>query len=196
MDSNHRAPQLVVISAPSGAGKTTICKKLIERNRDFRLSISATTRKPRANEVNGKDYFFISKKEFDSKVTNDEFLEHEVVHDNLYGTLRGFVINLLKDGYTILFDIDVKGALKLKKEFGNAILIFVSVPSIEDLRQRLRERKTDDKDEILKRLKRLNEEFEKSTYFDYLVINDDLNRAVTKIEEIIEKHKVNLHVSN
>lgn len=182
-------PQLVVISAPSGAGKTTICKKLLERNNSFKISISATTRTPRQNEVDGRDYFFLSPEEFQRKIEEGAFLEYEPVHGYYYGTLQSVVEDLLNRGYTVLFDIDVNGALKLKKKFSNSILIFIKPPSIQELRRRLRERKTDDETEIEKRLRRLNKEYEKSKYFDYVIINDDLNMTVSQIEDIIQKHQ-------
>ena len=121
-------PQLVVLSAPSGAGKTTICKKLVERNPDFRISVSATTRPPRPGEVDGVDYYFISPEQFQQKIARGEFLEYENVHGNYYGTLRETVEELLDNGFTVLFDIDVNGALKIKQQYPDAILIFIRPP--------------------------------------------------------------------
>ncbi|NOX36738.1 MAG: guanylate kinase [Calditrichaeota bacterium] len=191
-------PQLVVISAPSGAGKTTICKILAERNPDFRISISATTRPPRKTETDGVDYFFISEEEFLKRVEAGEFLEYENVHGHYYGTLRKNVESLLKQGFTVLFDIDVNGAIKIKKQFPEAILIFIRPPSLEELKKRLRERQTEDPQEIERRLQRLPEEYAKAVLFDYDIVNDDLMATVAQIEDIIRTHqrKEQDHVSN
>ena len=191
-------PQLVVISAPSGAGKTTICKKLAERNPDFRMSISATTRPPRKTERNGVDYYFIARDEFQKRAKNGDFLEYENVHGHFYGTPRQNVEALLKQGFTVLFDIDVNGAVKIKKQFPEAILIFVRPPSLKELKNRLRARQTEDPQEIERRLQRLPEEYAKSVLFDYVIVNDDLMATVAQIEDIVRQHqrKEQGHVSH
>ncbi len=189
MTKQTRPPQLVVLSAPSGAGKTTIARMLAERNPDFRISISATTRKPRFNEQDGVDYHFISEKEFQERIRKGDFLEYERVHGYYYGTLKSAVEELLRQGYTVIFDIDVNGALNIKKHFPNAILIFIRPPSLEELKRRLRKRQTDDPEEIEKRLKRLPEEYAKAVFFDYDVINNDLEETVDKITHIIRHHQ-------
>lgn len=194
MSKFHR---MVVISAPSGAGKTTICNLLIKQNNNFVLSISATTRPPRPSEKNGVDYFFITEDEFWKKVNNQEFLEYESVHGYYYGTLKSQVNNLLEKGFYVIFDIDVNGALTIKKKYLKSILIFLKPPSMEELRKRLIKRKSDNKDEIEKRLQRLPQEYEKAEYFDYIVINDELNKTVEKIEKIIKNNRHEVHnVSN
>jgi len=190
------AHHLIVISAPSGAGKTTICNQLLNRNENFRISVSATTRPPRPNEKNGVDYIFVSEEEFREKVDNREFLEYESVHGYYYGTLRSQVNELINQGYYVIFDIDVNGALSLKKRYPEAILIFLKPPSIEELKRRLIERKSDDPVEIQKRLTRLPEEYEKSEHFDYIVVNDELNKTVLEIAEIINnRQKVTFNAS-
>ncbi|RMH79010.1 MAG: guanylate kinase [Calditrichaeota bacterium] len=197
MNETPKSRRLVAISAPSGAGKTTICKLLAERNPDFRISVSATTRPPRPNEVDGRDYFFISEKAFLEKAKRGEFLEYEKVHGHYYGTLKTTVEELLHKGYTVLFDIDVNGALKLKQQFPEALLIFIQPPSLEELKRRLIHRKTDDPAEIELRLKRLPEEYAKSHQFDHIVINDDLESTLEKIESLIRLHqRQESHVSN
>jgi guanylate kinase len=189
--------QLIVISAPSGAGKTTICKSLMARNDRFRMSVSATTRPSRPTEQNGVDYFFLSEDDFRNKVNHDEFLEHEVVHGYNYGTLKSEVDKLLNLGFHVIFDIDVNGALTIKRKYPDAILIFLKPPSLEELRERLIRRKSDDPIEIEKRLKRLPEEYEKSKSFDYVVINDELNKTVEEVEQILtENRKEAQDVSN
>lgn len=190
-------PQLVVISAPSGVGKTTICNLLVSRNENFVLSISATTRRPRSTEENGKDYFFLSEDEFWKKVKNQEFLEYEPVHSYYYGTIKTQVNNLIEKGFNVIFDIDVNGALTIKNKYPGAILIFLKPPSMDELRKRLYKRKSNTKEEIEKRLTRLPEEYKKSDKFDYVVINDELNKTVEKIEELIkENQKATQNVSN
>jgi guanylate kinase len=180
---------LVVLSSPSGGGKTTICKTLVSRHPVFKKAITATTRAPRKSETNGVDYFFLSETEFFQRVRKGEFLEYENVHGYYYGTLRAEVENLLNGGFSVLFDIDVNGALSIKKKFPWAILIFIRPPSLEELKKRLRNRKTDDKEEISKRLARLPEEYAKAKYFDYDIVNDSLEETIEKIYQIISKHQ-------
>lgn len=188
---------LIVLSSPSGGGKTTICKALAARHPELKISISATTRRPRKSEVNGTDYYFISEKEFFERVKKQEFIEFENVHGYYYGTLKAEVEKLLKDGYSVLFDIDVNGALKIKKIFPQAILIFIRPPSLEELKRRLQNRKTDNPQEIEKRLKRLPEEYDKAKQFDYDVINDNLEETIQKIYQIINNHQLQeTHASN
>ncbi len=194
---HHNPPLLVAFSAPSGAGKTTICKKLVERHPDFKISVSATTRPPRPREQDGVDYYFLSEEEFRNHIKNNNFLEYENVHGHWYGTLRSKVQELLDQGYTVLFDIDVNGALNIKKQFPEAVLIFIKPPSLEELRRRLLKRHTDDEKEIEKRLQRLQFEYEKARFFDYIVVNDDLDETIRRIEEIIERHREKArHVSD
>ena len=189
--------QLIVISAPSGAGKTTVCKLLMARNTRLQMSVSATTRPPRATEQNGVDYIFLSQEEFQGKVNNNEFLEHEIVHGYNYGTLKSEVEKLLGQGFHVIFDIDVNGALTIKRKYPEAILIFLKPPSMEELKERLRRRKSDNSDEIEKRLTRLPEEYQKSELFDHVVINDELNKTVERVEQIlIENQKESQDVSN
>lgn len=189
MDGKKSKSRLIAISAPSGAGKTTVCKLLAKRNPGVRISVSATTRPPRKNESNGKDYHFLSKQEFQEKIKNGDFIEFESVHGNLYGTLKSVVQGLLDQGYFILFDIDVNGAISIKNYDPNAILIFLRPPSIEELRRRLQDRGADSESEIEKRLDRLPDEYEKSKFFDYDIVNDDLMNTIQKIEKIIFNNK-------
>ncbi len=183
MKSQHA--KLVALSAPSGAGKTTICKELLERNPDFQLSISATTRKARDNEIHGRDYFFLSEDDFLKKVEAGEFLEYEQVHGNYYGTLKSTVDDMLRQGHIILFDIDVNGAINIKKQYPEALLIFIRPPSLEELKERLKNRKADDESEIKKRLERLPEEYAKAVLFDHEVVNEDLVCTIDQIERIV-----------
>jgi len=197
MSQQPTKPLLIVLSSPSGGGKTTICKALAARHPELKISVSATTRQPRKSEVHGIDYYFMSEKEFFDRVKNKEFIEYENVHGYYYGTLKTEVEKLLKNGYSVLFDIDVNGALTIKKIFPQAILIFIRPPSLEELKRRLQHRKTDNPQEIEKRLKRLPEEYAKARLFDYDIINDNLEETIQKIYQIINNHQwQGIHASN
>lgn len=177
--------QYIAFSAPSGAGKTTIIKELLTKYNGLALSISATTRPKRYYENEGVDYFFLSKDEFHKAVKDGKFLEYEEVHGNLYGTLKDKVEELIQTGKTVLFDIDVKGALSVKKAYKNSILIFIKPPDSEALLKRLSERKSEDVETIARRLRRQNFEYEQSRFFHYSVVNDDLKQAIQDVEKLI-----------
>lgn len=175
----------IVFSAPSGAGKTTIVKALLEEISNLALSISATTRSKRPDEVDGKDYYFLSKEGFEKAINENQFLEHEEVHDNYYGTLREKVDELVEAGKSVVFDIDVKGAKAVKENYPEAILIFILPPSKEVLEQRLINRKSENQQTIKRRLERLDYEYEQAAYFDFKVINDSLDQAIAEVKNII-----------
>lgn len=197
MSQQPTKPLLIVLSSPSGGGKTTICKALAANHPELKISVSATTRQPRKSEVHGIDYYFMSEKEFFKRIKNQEFIEYENVHGYYYGTLKAEVEKLLKNGYSVLFDIDVNGALTIKKIFPQAILIFIRPPSLEELKRRLQHRRTDNPQEIEKRLKRLPEEYAKARQFDYDIINDNLEETIQKIYHIINNHQCQgIHASN
>lgn len=180
---------LIVISSPSGGGKSTIAKYLLSKYPKIEFSVSATTRKKREKETEGKDYHFLTKRQFQNKIENDELVEYEEIFGNYYGTLKSEVAKSIENNQTVLFDVDVKGALSLRKYFPeNTLLIFISPPSIEILEQRLRNRRTESEEEIKNRLNRAEEEKQYSDKFDYLIVNDKLENAFAKIEEIAIKH--------
>jgi guanylate kinase len=182
-------PKLIVIASPSGGGKTSIVKALLQRHPDFEFSISATTRSMRNGEVNGKDYFFLSKEDFEKLIANGQLVEHEFFFNNYYGTLKREVDRALKAGHSMIFDVDVKGALSIKKMYpADAVQIFIAPPSAEILEQRLRNRKTEDEEKLQRRLQRMPMELETGKTFDYVVINDDLQRAIEEVDDIVEKH--------
>ncbi|HLT23535.1 MAG TPA: guanylate kinase [Ignavibacteria bacterium] len=178
---------LFVISAPSGAGKTTIVRRILEKHPELVFSVSATSRPKRENETEGVDYFFLSKKEFEDRIDDDDLVEFEkLFNDHYYGTLKTFVDDVIQKDKDLIFDIDVKGALSLKKIYGGkAVLIFIKPPDKETLRERLKNRGTEPNDHIEERLKRIDMEMEEGKKFDHQVVNDDLDKAVNEVEEII-----------
>jgi guanylate kinase len=176
---------LLVISAPSGAGKTTIVKEVLRQYPSFKFSISATTREMRPGETNGKDYFFLSKPEFEERVANDELVEYEEIYSNYYGTLKSEIEKALSRGENIVFDVDVKGGLSIKKKFPEAVTIFIRPPSFEVLKERLEKRGSETADQIESRLRRVTMELEKGALYDYIIINDDLKRAVSEVFGVI-----------
>ncbi len=175
---------LVILSAPSGTGKSTICRKLLGRRKDLRYSISCTTRDPRPGERNGKHYTFLTPEEFREKVRRRDFLEWAVVHDNLYGTPKRYIETTTRKGRSVLLAIDVQGAAAIKRMKPDSVLVFVLPPSIKELRERLAARK-DETESAAKRLVNARKELAAAKDFDYIVINDDLNRAVSQIESIL-----------
>ena len=178
--------KLIVLSGPSGVGKGTIAKILIENNQDIALSISCTTRLPRPKEVNGREYFFITKDEFLSKIKENGFIEYSEHFESFYGTPKDFVLETLKTKH-VLLEIDVNGGLEVKKNFPDALLIMVAPPSIEELRRRLVGRNTESEEKINVRLQRIEYELSKKDLYDHVVVNDKLHVAVNEIENIIKK---------
>ncbi len=184
---------LVVISGPSGAGKGTICRSLTENAKDLELSVSATTRAPRTGEIEGKNYYFIDVEEFKRRVENGEFLEYANVYDNYYGTPKEKVIEKLQTGRTVILEIDIQGALKVKKAHPEGVFIFVVPPSIDELQKRIITRATDTIEVIGKRMKCVKDELDYATEYDYVVMNDSLEEAVSKIRSIIDVEKMKSH---
>jgi len=177
----------IVLSAPSGGGKTTIAKMLAKKYKDLSISISATTRPKRPLEEEGRDYFFLTKAAFTENVKSDNFLEYEEVHGDYYGTLKKRVEELLERGKAIIFDIDVKGAISIKKQYPEAILLFIKPPSLDVLKTRLKKRKSESEEAINKRLDRIKFEYEQAKLFDYDIINDHLPHTINQIEDLILK---------
>ncbi len=175
----------IVFSAPSGGGKTTIVKMLHEKYPETVISVSATTRPKRPNEKDGIDYYFISQQEFEEKIKQGKFLEYEQVHGHYYGTLKDVVDRHVRNHKIVLFDIDVNGALSIKRHYPQAILIFLKPPDEQVLIQRLKNRHTESEDAIRKRLQRLPYEYAQAQKFDHIIINDDLQDTIRKVEECI-----------
>ncbi len=186
----RRKGKLFVVSAPSGAGKSTLCQKLLGKIQGLKLSVSYTTRPPRKGEINDLHYSFISERKFKGMINRGEFAEWAVVHGNLYGTSIKRLKQMNKDGYDIILDIDVHGAMQLKNTYDNAVYIFLLPPSMQVLKKRLMNRKTDAKEKIAKRLENARAEIARYKDYDYVVINDKLEQASNEFESIITSIKV------
>ena len=177
---------MIVLSSPSGAGKTTITKKLQQKYQNFKISVSHTTRKPRLNEVEGVDYFFVNKDQFKNLIDSDEFYEHAKIFDNFYGTSKKSVKNLLKNNNDVLFDIDWQGTQQLSKYKELKLLkIYILPPDKKELAKRLEGRNQDKKDVVEKRLKSFENDITHWHDYDYIVINDNLESCFQQIEKII-----------
>ena len=178
--------KLYVISGSSGVGKGTVIKEFLNKHPEFKLSISCTTRNKREGEIDGVNYFFLSKEEFKNCINNNEFLEWADFSGNFYGTKKEFVEKCLKNNENLILEIDTKGALNVKKLMPNAVFIFITPPSMEELEHRLRGRHTETEEAIQKRLASIKLEIENSKNFDYQIINDTVENAVRQIENIIK----------
>ena len=183
--------KLFVISGPSGVGKGTICKKLFEADDNLRFSVSMTTRAPREGEVEGKDYFFVSRERFEELLREGQLLEHNKFVDNYYGTPRGPVVEWMDKGHDVLLEIDYHGAFQVRDAYPEAVLVFIAPPSVEELKARIRGRGTETEEQIEGRIAQAMDDMAQADEFDYLVLNDDLNTAVWKVQQImrIEKGK-------
>lgn len=181
--------RLVIFSAPSGAGKTTIVHHLLKQIPQLAFSVSATTRQKRGEEVHGKDYYFISKEDFLHRIAQKEFVEFEEVYkDNFYGTLRSEIERLWSEGKQVIFDIDVEGGLHLKKKFGDrALAVFVQPPSLEVLIERLHGRATDSPEKLKERIEKAEKELAYADKFDLILKNDDLKTACAEAEQLVSK---------
>ena len=182
--------KMFVMSSPSGAGKTTLTKKIAENNSNFKISISHTTRKPRPNEVDGKDYHFVDKKKFDLLIKNNDFFEYAKIFDNYYGTLKAPVLKLLSQKKYVLFDIDWQGTQQLKNIKNLALVtFFILPPNMRTLKNRLLKRHQGQEKLIQQRMRKFNEEVSHWKDYNYIVINDDLEICYKKILDIIESEK-------
>jgi guanylate kinase len=178
--------KLIVIAAPSGCGKTTIAKAILAKYPAMYFSVSATTRPIRTGETNGKDYFFMTKAEFEERIRTGGLVEWEEIYGNYYGTLKSEIDRALRQGHVMLFDVDVKGALSIRRHFPNdSVLIFINPPSFEVLKNRLENRNTENPETLKRRLERVPMEMEQGKQFDFQVVNDDLHRAVGDVDAIV-----------
>ncbi len=179
--------EIIVVSAPSGAGKTTIVKQILKQYPDIVFSVSATTRPKRAVETDGVEYYFITENEFVEKIENDEFVEWEKFYDYYYGTFKKRVDNCINERKTILLELDVKGSLSLKKIYPEAHLIYIMPPSYEELIKRLKGRKTENSEDFKKRVERAKMELSLKDQFDYIIENKDLEKAIKETSDLIRK---------
>ena len=175
----------VVLSAPSGAGKTTIAKALVERHEDVVFSVSATTRPPRDHEVEGVDYQFLSEQDFQERIEADEFVEWAEVHGHRYGTSRKAVEDALDDGRFLILDVDVQGAMQMRQRIPEAVLVFVLPPAADALVERLRDRGTEGEDTLTRRIENARGELEQASHFDYIVVNENLEQAIDEVRCIV-----------
>jgi guanylate kinase len=180
--------KLIVISAPSGSGKTSIAKEIMRRNPSLTFSVSATTRSRREGESEGKDYFFLTKDEFKRRVVAGEFVEWEEIYGDYYGTLRKEVDRALLGGQHIVFDVDVKGGVSIKREYPETLVVFIQLPSVGALRERLQHRHTEDEATIARRMERVPMEMEIGKQFEHQVVNDDLSRAIDEVQTIVKQY--------
>ena len=185
---NNERNVLIVLSGPSGVGKGTLAKLLVDKDKNMSLSISCTTRAPREGEVHGREYFFIDKDEFKQKIADGGFLEYSEHFENFYGTPKAFVEQSLKNG-DVLLEIDVNGGLEVKKNFPDALLIMLTPPSKEEIKNRLLKRSTESEEKINLRMQRIDYELDKVSLYDYSVVNDELYRALKEIQDIIKTEK-------
>ena len=181
--------KLFIITGPSGVGKGTILEKFFHNNKNIIYSRSETTRKPRPGEVNGVNYFFVTKEEFEASIQNDEFLEWAKYSDNYYGTKKKFVLKALSQGADVLLEIETQGAKKIMEKFPDCITIFFTPPNLDELEKRLRGRKTEDEESIQKRLQRVREELKLAPHYKYAIVNDKVEDALEKLQKVYENEK-------
>ncbi len=189
---------LIIVSGPSGAGKGTICKELINRDDSIVVSVSATTRKPRNGEVDGVSYHFLDRDGFESLIKEDGFLEHACVYDNYYGTPKKFVIEQITSGKNVLLEIDIQGALQVKKKYPEGIFVFVLPPSMETLKERIVGRGSETPESLEMRLSSAYSEIELIKNYDYFIVNDTVDYATDILQAIItaEKCRVNADIED
>ena len=196
MGEKKNRGSLFIVSAPSGTGKTTLCKKLVSAVPNLRFSVSYTTRPPRPGEVNDRDYTFVSRHEFKLMFEREEFVESAEIHGELYGTSKKRLEELTNSGIGVVLDIDTQGAMQLKKKWGEGVYIFIFPPSIELLRERLEKRMTDSREEMGKRLKNAVLEIKNYHEYDYVIINDIFEKALSELEAIIISHRIRTGMIN
>lgn len=176
---------LFIVSAPSGAGKTSLCRALTDSLDNLVHSISSTTRAPRPGEMDGRDYFFVTADRFQQMIDAGDFVEWARVHDNLYGTSRRVLGDIRAKGIDVILDIDTQGARQIKEKYGDAVFIFIMPPSLGILEERLRNRKADHAEEIAKRMRRARDEIREYTRYDYIIVNRDFDRALGELRSVV-----------
>lgn len=180
---------LLVLSGPSGAGKGTICEQLLSKRKDLAYSVSATTRTPRKGEVDGKDYFFVSTDRFKEMIAKNELLEYAEIYGNYYGTPRSYVMGILNQGRDVVLEIDPQGALQIKENFPDGVFVFIVPPSLDELTSRIYKRGTDSEEVIRRRLNAATSELAYASKYDYIIINDEVDKATAKVSNIIDAER-------
>ncbi len=183
---------IIIVSAPSGAGKTTVCNALMKSDKNIVYSVSTTTRKPRKGEKNGREYFFVDEKVFKADIKKEKFAEWAKVHDHFYGTSKKFLNDTISKGKDVLLDIDVQGAVKIKKQYKDALMIFIMAPSIKVLKERLLKRNKDSLDVIKVRLANARKELSYIPKYDYLILNDKLDKSIENIKSVINAERISI----
>ncbi|MEK6655855.1 MAG: guanylate kinase [Nitrospirota bacterium] len=187
---------LIVVSAPSGAGKTTLCKEISRALPNLQHSISYTTRRPRPNETDGVHYFFVTQEKFNKMIKDKEFAEWAVVHGNLYGTSKKQLSEMMDGGIDVILDIDSQGAMQIKENWGNGVFVYILPPSFDDLRRRLTERNSDATNEIEKRLENAKKEIPHYKRYNYVIINDKFEKALDDLKSIITSERLKIDKFN
>ncbi|MBO7611211.1 MAG: guanylate kinase [Elusimicrobia bacterium] len=181
----NKKGMIIIVSAPSGAGKTSICDALIKSDKNIVYSVSTTTREPRKGEKNGREYFFVNDSEFKKMVKKNMFVEWAKVHDHFYGTSKKVLEQTINKGKDILLDIDVQGAVKIKKQYKNALMVFITTPSLKILKERLIKRNKDSMEVIKRRIENAKKELTYLPKYDYLILNDKLDKSIEEAKSII-----------
>ncbi len=189
MIKTRKRGTLIVISAPSGAGKGTVISRLLEKENNLWLSVSATSRAPRTNDIEGVTYYFYSKEEFEDKIKEGYFLEYAEYAGNYYGTPKKFIEEKLNEGIDVILEIEIQGAMQIKKLIPEALFIFIMPPTLQELKRRLVGRNTDSKEKIIERFKIAYKEINEVSKYNYVVVNDEVDNAVSKIKAIIKAEK-------
>jgi len=187
---------LFVVSAPSGAGKTSLCRAITNSLEQLTHSISYATRKPRTGEIDGRDYYFVSQERFQEMIKAGDFAEWAEVHSNLYGTSRRVLDEMIAKGIDVILDIDTQGAKQIKTKYDTAVFIFIMPPSLEILEERLRNRRSDDEKEIRKRMARAHEEIKDYEMYDYIIVNRDFDRALTELRSVVVAERCRTRLVN
>jgi guanylate kinase len=189
---NKKYGMIIIVSAPSGAGKTSICDAIIKDDKNIVYSVSTTTRVPRAGEKNGREYFFVDEKTFKRDIKSGKFIEWAKVHDNYYGTSKKVLRGALSKGRDVLLDIDVQGALNIKKQYKNALMLFIMTPTLKELKNRLIKRNKDSVKTIKTRIENARKEIKYVHKYDYLIINDKLKESISNVKAVVKAERLSI----